>query len=138
MAFDIKLPDGCATVISEMDDDVVALLALELDSRGGFQTPLDKSRWASWMNGDQLRGEHWLVAYEAYERRWLPSSTKSDYLGLDRDFNWLRNNNVRFTKKFRKPTEQTLREIRLIRNGYDDYDDDYDDYDDIPFNDDDE
>jgi reverse transcriptase-like protein len=37
MAFDIKLTKECATVISEMDDDVVALSALELDSRGGFR-----------------------------------------------------------------------------------------------------
>jgi hypothetical protein len=135
MAFEIKLPEKCGQAISEMHDDIVALLALELESRGGFQHPINKSRWESWMNRDQLRNEHWLVAYEAYERGWLPSSNGSDYIASDTDFNWLRNNGVRFTKQFRKPTMRTLKEIRLIRNGYD-FDDDYDNDDDennIPF-----
>lgn len=130
MAFEIKLPGKCAQVISSMDDDIVALLALELDSRGGFLSPLDKNHWSAWMNSEQLRSEHWLVAYEAYERGWLPSLTAQDYIASDRDFNWLRSNRVRFTKKFRKPTKQTLKDIRLIRGGYNDNDDsEIDDFD---------
>jgi hypothetical protein len=131
MAFDIKLPEKCAQAISEMEDDVVVLLALELESRGGFLGPLDKSRWEAWMTSDQLRGEHWLVAYEASESGWLPSLNGSDFIAADGDFSWLRSNGVRFTRKFRKPTSRTLREIRLLREGYEVQDDDDDD--ELPF-----
>jgi hypothetical protein len=86
------------------------------------------------MNGDQLHEEHWLVAYEAYERGWL-SSSGGDYISSDKYFNWLRVNGVRFTKKFQKVTKHTLEKIRLVRNGYDDFDDDDDD---TPFYQDDE
>jgi hypothetical protein len=131
MVFDVKLSEQCGQAISQIDDDVVALLALELESRGGFLSPLDKTRWQIWMNKDQLRDEHWLLAYEALVRRWLPSLNGRDYISSDAAFSWLRSHGVQFTKKFRKVTRRTLEEIRLIDRGYDVDDDanDKEDYD---------
>jgi hypothetical protein len=123
MAFNVKLSEYCGKEISQIDDDVVALLALELESRGGFHSPLDKSRWQKWMNEDQLRDEHWLFAYEAFVRGWLTSSNGKDHISSDKAFSWLREHGVQFTKKFRKPTKRTLKEIRLTDSGYDVEDD---------------
>jgi hypothetical protein len=119
MAFDVTLSGECATLISQMTDDVVALLALELESRGGFAQKLEKKTWMSFMTADQLRRDHWLLAYEAYERGWLHPSG-ADYVAADSAFSWLRANKVRFLKRFRAPTPRTVGHIRATSSGYED------------------
>jgi hypothetical protein len=58
-----------------MEDDFVALLALDADSRGTFQGPLDKTPWEILVDYDEvLRGPHWLLAYEATYKGWLTSA----------------------------------------------------------------
>lgn len=56
-----------------MDDDIVALLALDVDYRDLFPPgTLDRSLWATVVNEpDVLSSQHWLLAYEANQKTWL-------------------------------------------------------------------
>lgn len=64
-----------------MEDDVVALLAMHASSQGIFPSgALKMSAWKSLSEqADALRGEHWLLAYEANQQGWLktPAVAKS-------------------------------------------------------------
>jgi hypothetical protein len=78
-----------------MSDDAVALLALDLQSKGllpGLRTTV----WKAWMTDESLKSEHWLVAYEAFEHGWLPSASGTDYIAANSAYAFLRANNVRF------------------------------------------
>jgi hypothetical protein len=58
-----------------MEDNVVALLALDAEAQGLLPTGgLDKSVWTKNAgHAHALRGEHWLIAYEANQKGWLQS-----------------------------------------------------------------
>lgn len=122
MAFDARLSAHATRVTATMDDDVVSLLALEANTRGVFEGSLDTTLWASHMCRSELYGEHWLLAYEGLRRNLLPSNS-GDFIGADPAFAWLRSNDVRFMKQFRKPSKQTLANVAAD----DDYSDDEDD-----------
>lgn len=75
VAWGITLSSDAGRTLGRMDDDVVALLALEAESRqllpGGA---LDKAGWSTAVNQtDATTGEHWLLTYEAVRRGWLQS-----------------------------------------------------------------
>jgi hypothetical protein len=57
---------------------------------------VDLSVWSNLMTGSALRGEHWLLAYEARIKGWLPSRDGSDYIAADPCFAWMRSENVSF------------------------------------------
>jgi hypothetical protein len=81
--------------IAGLDDDVVALIALDLNQLG----LLDASAFAKWrdyMTAATLYDNHWLVAYEAHEQGWLPSLAGDDYVAADGFFSILRAAGVRF------------------------------------------
>jgi hypothetical protein len=56
-----------------MDDNIVALLALDADKKGLFPSgSLNPQSWAAAVNQpDVLWGENWLLAYEAKFHGWL-------------------------------------------------------------------
>jgi hypothetical protein len=81
--------------IARLDDDVVALVALDLNQLG----LLDASgfpKWRGYMTAASLYDNHWLVTYEAHEQGWLPSRTSNDYVAADPFFSILRTHRVRF------------------------------------------
>lgn len=73
LAWHVSLSKNAAKSISAMDDDVVALLALDADSRGLFPVgALDKNNWTDLVSGrDVGTSDHWLLAYEASQKNWL-------------------------------------------------------------------
>jgi hypothetical protein len=81
--------------IAKLDDDVVALVALDLSSLGLLSTS-GFAKWRSHMTGTNLYENHWLIAYEAHEQGWLPSRGGGDYIGADSFFSILRSHGVRF------------------------------------------
>jgi hypothetical protein len=93
--FSLNLPETVLAAISQMDDPVVALLALDLKS-SGLGDGVDGSLWSSHMRGDQLYSENWLLAYEAYVKGWLPSADGSDYINSDPFFSILSRWGVEF------------------------------------------
>lgn len=81
--------------VSEMVDDVVALVALHAASIGVISR-LDTTAWDGLMTASSLVGEHWLLAYEAHEHGWLSPVGGVDYIAADPVFAQLRADNVRF------------------------------------------
>ena len=72
---DIPLPEEAGNAVLTMEDDLVALLALDADRKGRFATPLDRTSWETLVGtGDALSGQHWLLAYEATRKGWLGSA----------------------------------------------------------------
>ena len=93
--FSLGLPENALVAVSQVDDPVVALLALDLKI-SGLGDAVDTSLWSSHMRGDQLFSENWLLAYEAYVKGWLPSADGSDYINSDPFFSLLSKYSVEF------------------------------------------
>lgn len=96
MAFHIKILPPAATALAVSSDDVVILLALDLESKKLVDGGLDHSRWEPFMNGDELLREHWLLSYEGNRQGWLPSVSGTDHVAADPIFKALKNANVSF------------------------------------------
>jgi hypothetical protein len=90
LALGLTLRDKAVDLISQCDDPVVALLALDCEQHGLVSKPLDKTLWASHMTQDALYDEHWLLAYEANVKNWLPSPGGTDYVTADVNFGFLK------------------------------------------------
>lgn len=94
IAFEVPLHSAASEVVSEMDDSIVALLALDAEQHGFFEKGLNKSNWSQYLNEQELYGDKWLLSYEANINKWL--LTGSDYVKKDPRFNYLKKNGVRF------------------------------------------
>jgi hypothetical protein len=116
--FAINLPEKVAVVLRKVDDDIVALVALDLESQG-LLPKLDSKLWMSRMTKEHLYSDHWLLAYEAYVQDWLPSADGDDYVRGDPFFSILAHAGARFYS-----SEQTW------EDGYSDYSDGDDEFDD--------
>ena len=91
----LTVPQKIADLVCGVEDDIVALVALDLRDAGLF--PNRPSRfWDDVMAAPNLYTEHWLLAYEALEQLWLPSKSGQDYVGADPVFEILRNHAGRF------------------------------------------
>lgn len=95
IAFGVPLHSFTGSTVSEMDDSVVALLALDAEQRGLFQEKLKKDVWSQHMNADGLYEEHWLLSYEANVKNWIPTVGR-DYVNEDSRFSYLKKNAVQF------------------------------------------
>jgi hypothetical protein len=96
LALDLSLNTAAVDAISACDDPVVALLALDCETRNLTAKPLDKSLWQTHMNGDALYDEFWLLAFEANVKGWLPNSGGVDFVAADSNFSPLKTAGVRF------------------------------------------
>ena len=77
LAWDISLSTQAARALDPMEDDIVALLALQAEAKGLFATgALSKSAWSAITQQPHvLNSEHWLLAYEANIQGWLNTPT---------------------------------------------------------------
>lgn len=91
----VPIPDHSASLLPKIDDPLVPLLALDASVRG-LITSLDTTSWEAPMTRDDLWGRHWLLAYEANVKNWLPSVTSSDHVTKDPCFRFLKRNGVSF------------------------------------------
>jgi len=96
IAFNVNLSSGAGTAISNMEDPVVALLALDANQRGLFKSGLNTGRWMLSMKKESLYEELWLLSYEANIKGWLPSLNVPDHVATDPTFRWLKNHGVHF------------------------------------------
>jgi hypothetical protein len=73
LAFDIRLSREVGRAVSQMEDDFVALLALDAEQRGRLPAgSLDKTSWVALASSAQaLTEEHWLMTYEGQHQGWL-------------------------------------------------------------------
>jgi hypothetical protein len=73
---DVSLSAEAAADVSAMEDDIVALLALDANARGRFPGgALDTDGWEALVGYSRaLKSDHWLLAYEATQKGWLTSA----------------------------------------------------------------
>lgn len=73
LAWAVPLSDEAGKLVSEMPDNVVALLALHAEAVGLFSAGvLDKTKWNDAVKQpDVLTSENWLLGYEAHQQGWL-------------------------------------------------------------------
>lgn len=87
----LNLHSVAVNSLASTDDSVVALLALDCENNGLTAAPIDKTYWTSLMTAESLYDEHWLLAYEANIKGWLPSAVAGkDHVNDDDNFSYLK------------------------------------------------
>jgi hypothetical protein len=99
LALRIPLNVDAVDAVSQCENSVVALLALDVEENGLTTKPLDKTLWSTHMTQEALYDNHWLLAYEANIKGWLPSVRGADNVAADANFGYLKANNVSFYDK---------------------------------------
>lgn len=97
-SLNLKLSRSTAKEISKVDDALVAIISLDMRATGNITNGLDHTLWASYLNIDELYGDHWLIAYEVAKKGWIPLPGGVNYLLNDTFFSSLFNNDVEFYK----------------------------------------
>jgi reverse transcriptase-like protein len=92
----IPIHTNAINAISAMEDPIVALLALEAQSKGLTPHGYIFNHFATHMSKDDLYNDHWLLAYEANIKGWLPSASTIDNVESDPCFKFLKQNGVSF------------------------------------------
>ena len=100
----VQISKGVGDKITKMDDDIVALVALDLAQLGLLNTS-GFSKWRNHMTAGNLYDAHWLIAYEALEQGWLPSRYGNAYVAGDDFFSILSSHGVRFYGAELTPTD---------------------------------
>ena len=83
LLFRIALDDQTASRAAQMEDSVVALLALDAKAKGLISNNVSLTLWASMMTTQSLFEENWLLSYEANVKGWLPSLGVHDHVTAD-------------------------------------------------------
>ena len=96
LLFKIHLDDQTAGQVAQMEDSVVAILALDAKVKGLISNNVSLTLWASMMTTQLLFEENWLLSYEANVKGWLPSYDVQDHVADDPNFIFLRQNGVHF------------------------------------------
>jgi hypothetical protein len=93
--FNIALPNSITEIISKLENSLIALLALDAESKN-LTRNLDKTVWQKIVDEpDEWYNKNWLLAYEAVKKGWL-LPTQTNHIGNDTFFKILYNNNVEF------------------------------------------
>jgi hypothetical protein len=97
----IPIEENTVKAISELEDSVVALVALDLYQNCGLITDtVEFEKWKSIVtpNHDKtnLRSENWLLCYEASIKGFFPDVDQSPYITDSEFFSTLKNNNITF------------------------------------------
>lgn len=96
IAFQVSLHSASASAVSNMEDSIVSLLALDAEQHELFLDHLNKRKWTQYMTKEGLDGEQWLLSYEANIKGWLPSLRGGDHVADHKCFKYLKANNVQF------------------------------------------
>ncbi|MBO6810878.1 MULTISPECIES: RNA-directed DNA polymerase [Marinobacter] len=96
LALKLTLHDEAVDALAGCEDSCVALLALDCRNRGLLAKTLDTSIWEAQMSAAGLYDEHWLLAYEANFKGWLPDPDGKDYVMADSNFGYLKTKGVFF------------------------------------------
>ena len=75
LALDVTLNGSVSQLIGQMDDDVVALLALQCEESEVLPAgSLNRQLWATSVAAPNAAdSDHWLLAYEGHVKGWLPN-----------------------------------------------------------------
>jgi hypothetical protein len=95
-ALGLTLHDEAVDQLSQYDDPIISLLALDCEQHGLVSKPIDKTLWGLHMTQEALYDEYWLLAYEANVKGWLPSVGGVDHVAADANFGFVKANGVYF------------------------------------------
>lgn len=110
----VRVTQRAADAAVRMDDNFVALLMLHAPELGLTPQTIDLTHWQGSMSTDQLRGENWLLAYEASIQGWLASPGGADHIQQDAFFDALRAAGVSF---YHKPASALPSQSQVITGG---------------------
>jgi hypothetical protein len=79
-----------------MNDSIVSLLLLDAADKNLIPSGADFTSIETLMTTEELFDEHWLLAFEANIKGWLPSEGGGDHVDHDECFSALKNNGVSF------------------------------------------
>ena len=79
-----------------MEDSVIALLSMDAKKKGLISRRVPFTAWQGLVNGSELYGENWLIAYEAANKGWLSHPGGNNYISTDAGFSFLHNAKVTF------------------------------------------
>jgi hypothetical protein len=95
VALGIRISNETAALVSRVEDDSVALVALHARELG-LMTSDPSLVWRSWLVKGSLNLEHWLAAYEFAIKGWVLPTDGTDYVGDHPFFSVLRARSVSF------------------------------------------
>jgi hypothetical protein len=94
IVFNLSIYKKASKMISDMEDSIVAILALDAQRRGRFPEGLTTEKWEQFLTEDELYGDQWLLSYEVNQQNYLP--TGYDYVSKDSWFSQLKQSGVTF------------------------------------------
>ncbi|MEH2007389.1 hypothetical protein, partial [Nostoc sp.] len=121
----IPIKEEVAQKISQLEDSIVALITLDINSSNLVQGKIDFSLWQSILTINHLYSSNWLLCYEANIKGYFPQITQNNYLENDNFFAVLKQNNVSFY--------DSLKQIKLEDNNEEIEDDEIDDEDNLGY-----
>lgn len=96
IAFGVKIHEKAIQILENSEDPLSAIIALDAQSKGLLDRPLNTRNWLIHMNPDSLMEEAWLLSYEANINQWLPSQTGTDHVSADPNFGYLKSQGLKF------------------------------------------
>ncbi|MFA5295452.1 MAG: RNA-directed DNA polymerase [Methanoregulaceae archaeon] len=90
----IEIEKNVYDSLSKIDNPIVVLLILDLRNKELISDEINDAVWKKFLVKEQLYDDHWLLAYEALKKEWLPVS--DDYIEDDPFFKELKENDVSF------------------------------------------
>ncbi|MBW4513780.1 MAG: RNA-directed DNA polymerase [Timaviella obliquedivisa GSE-PSE-MK23-08B] len=94
IVFKLSIYEEASQAISDMEDSIVAILALDAQQRGRIPKGLVTRQWEQFLTEDELYGNQWLFSYEANRQGYL--STGYDHVSRDPWFSQLKQGKVTF------------------------------------------
>jgi len=91
---DLEIEKSVYDYLSQIDNPIVVLLILDLRENELIDDTINDKTWKKFLVKEQLYDDHWLLAYEALKKEWLPAS--NDYIEEDPFFKRLKDNDVSF------------------------------------------
>lgn len=111
--FKLNLSQASLDLIASMDDSLCACAARLAVDKGIFGS-INTNTWASWIIPDCFHDSHWLFAYEAHRRNWLPTECATSKINVDPSVAFLKANGVSFLDD---TADQTFVPARLQAGG---------------------
>jgi hypothetical protein len=94
-ALKIQISKRAARAVSELENSVCALVALDLRENGLIEGPLNTGLWRLSMRPRGLTSHMWLLAYEADLKGWL-QGTPANFVDQDAYFSVLKSKGISF------------------------------------------
>jgi hypothetical protein len=95
-SLEIRLSPVASSLVLRMENDICALLALHLRGRRLLTGGTQISSWLGPVTAADLRGEHWLLIYEAASRKGWPINGAASAVSNDPFFKAMRDEKISF------------------------------------------